>query len=180
MTDENVTQEELSPEETVGAAEPSFEEQLAAKDAEIAELKDRLLRAAAETENTRRRLERDKQDATAYAVTGFARDLLGVADNLRRALDAIPEAAREDETVKVIVTGIEMTERELANVLTKHGVSRVESQGRKLDPNLHQAMLEVEHDEHEPGTIVQELQAGYVLKDRLLRPALVSVAKAKG
>jgi molecular chaperone GrpE len=150
------------------------------RDAEIADLKDRLLRAAAETENVRRRLEREKQDATAYAVTGFARDLLGVVDNLRRALDAIPADAREnDEAVKNIITGVEMTERELLNTLQRHGVARIEAQGQKLDPNRHQAMIEVEHDEAEPGTIVQELQAGYMLKDRLLRPALVSVAKAR-
>lgn len=149
------------------------------RDAEIAELKDRLLRAAAETENVRRRLEREKQDATAYAVTGFARDLLGVVDNLRRALDAIPAEAREnDEAVKTIVTGVEMTERELVNTLQRHGVTRIEAAGQKLDPNRHQAMIEVEH-EAEPGTIVQELQAGYMLKDRLLRPALVSVAKGR-
>lgn len=174
MTDENLT-----PEDEVGATEPDVEAQLAAKDAEIAELKDKLLRAAAEVENTRRRLERDKQDATAYAVTGFARDLLGVADNLKRALDAIPHDAREDETIKKIVLGVEMTEKELQSIMGRHGIARVESVGQKLDPNKHQAMLEVEHDEHEPGTIVQELQAGYVIKDRLLRPALVSVAKPK-
>ncbi len=175
MTDETVNTPE---DEDIGAAAPDFEALLAAKDAEIAELKDRMLRAAAEAENSRRRLERDKADAVAYATTGFARDLLGVADNLRRAVDSIPAAAREDEAVKGIVTGVEMTEKELQSVLGRHGVSRVEAVGQKLDPNRHQAMIEVEHD-HEPGTIIQELQAGYVIKDRLLRPALVSVAKAK-
>ena len=150
------------------------------RDAEIAELKDRVLRAAAETENVRRRLEREKQDATAYAVTGFARDLLGVVDNLRRALDAIPADAREnDEAVKTIITGIEMTEREMLATLQRHGVARIEAKGQKLDPNRHQAMLEVEHDEAEAGTILHEMQAGYMLKDRLLRPALVTVAKAR-
>jgi molecular chaperone GrpE len=172
MNDESITpeNEELLPEE-----QPAEDD----RDAEIAELKDRLLRAAAETENVRRRLEREKQDATAYAVTGFARDLLGVVDNLRRALDAIPLEARENETVKTVVTGVEMTERELSSTLQRHGVTRIEAQGQRLDPNRHQAMIEVEHDEAEPGTIVQELQAGYMLKDRLLRPALVSVAKAR-
>lgn len=148
------------------------------RDAELADLKDRLLRAAAETENVRRRLEREKQDATAYAVTAFARDLLGVVDNLRRALDAIPADAREHEMVKTIVTGIEMTEREMLGALQRHGVTRIDAHGQKLDPNRHQAMIEIEHDA-EPGTIVQEMQAGYMLKDRLLRPALVGVAKAK-
>ena len=172
------TPENDLPEDTT--PEANLEAELAARDAEIADLKDRLLRAAAETENTRRRLERDKQDATAYAMTGFARDLLGVADNLRRALEHLPETARENEAVKQVVTGVEMTEKELTNVLTRHGVTRIEALGQRLDPNRHQAMLEVEHDEAEPGTIVQELQAGYIIKDRLLRPSLVSVAKAKG
>ena len=176
MTDET---NENTPEENIGAGEPDFEAQLAQKDSEIAELKDRLLRAAAEMENTRRRLERDKQDASAYATTGFARDLLGVADNLRRALDHLPESVRDDDAVKTVITGVEMTEKELSSVLTRHGVSRIDAVGQKLDPNRHQAMLEVEHDEAEPGTILQELQAGYVIKDRLLRPSLVSVAKAK-
>ncbi len=171
--------EDTIPEDDTPAETPDVEQQLAAKDAEIAELKDRLLRAAAETENTRRRLERDKQDATAYATTSFARDLLGVADNLRRALEHLPASVREDEAVKTIVTGVEMTEKELASVLTRHGVTRIEAIGQRLDPNKHQAMLEVEH-ESEPGTILQELQAGYTIKDRLLRPSLVSVAKAKG
>ncbi len=166
------------PEDEFEAGAPDLEAQLAAKDVELADLKDRMLRAAAEAENSRRRLERDKADAVAYATTGFARDLLGVADNLRRAVDSIPAAAREDDAVKGIVTGVEMTEKELQSVLGRHGVSRVDSIGKKLDPNRHQAMLEVEHDD-EPGTIVQELQAGYVIKDRLLRPALVSVARAR-
>lgn len=176
MTNEN---EDITPEEGVGAAEPSLADELRAKDEEIAGLKDRLLRAAAETENVRRRLEREKQDASAYAMTSFARDLLGVADNLRRALDALPAGVRDNQNVQTIVTGVEMTEKELLNVLSRHGVSRIEALGQKLDPHLHQAMLEVEHDTAEPGTIVQELQAGYVIKDRLLRPSLVSVAKSR-
>ena len=169
---------ETPPEDETEAVELDLEALLAARDAELTELKDRMLRAAAEAENSRRRLERDKADAVAYATTGFARDLLGVADNLRRAVESIPAAAREDDAVKGIVTGVEMTEKELQTVLGRHGVSRIESIGQKLDPNRHQAMLEVEHDD-EPGTIILELQAGYVIKDRLLRPALVSVAKAR-
>jgi molecular chaperone GrpE len=169
---------ETPPEDETEAVELDLEALLASRDAELAELKDRMLRAAAEAENSRRRLERDKADAVAYATTGFARDLLGVADNLRRAVESIPAAAREDDAVKGIVTGVEMTEKELQTVLGRHGVSRIESIGQKLDPNRHQAMLEVEHDD-EPGTIILELQAGYVIKDRLLRPALVSVAKAR-
>ena len=146
-----------------------------ALEAEVAELKDRLVRALAETENVRRRLEREKSDHGNYAITGFARDLLSVADNLQRAL----AAAEQDEVVnKGLLTGVEMTQRELMKAFEKHGIARVESVGQPLDPNLHQAMMEVEADEeHEAGTIVQELQPGYVIKDRLLRPAMVSVAK---
>jgi len=152
---------------------------LAERDAEVAELKDRLLRAAAETENVRRRLEREKADAAAYAATSFARDILSVADNLTRAIAAIPAAARDNELVKSVVTGVEMTAKELDNIFQRNGIAKVESLGKRLDPNRHQAMMEIEHDSAEPGTIVQELQAGYVLKDRLLRPALVGVAKAR-
>ena len=154
--------------------EINYAEELLARDTEIADLKDRLLRQAAETENTRRRLERDKADTAAYAMTGFARDLLAVADNLRRAVAALPA-----EGFDQVRAGIEATERELGAIFGRHGITRVETAGQKLDPNRHQAMIEVEHETHEPGAIVDELQAGYVIKDRLLRPALVSVAKAK-
>ncbi len=155
---------------------PSLADELLARDTEIADLKDRLLRAAAEMENTRRRLERDKADAQAYAMTGFARDLLSVADNLRRGVAALP-AAGDSGAFDNVRGGIEATERELLAVLARHGITRVETDGQKLDPNKHQAMIEVESEAHEAGQIVQELQAGYVIKDRLLRPALVSVAK---
>ncbi|WP_310496059.1 nucleotide exchange factor GrpE [Sandarakinorhabdus sp.] len=162
-------------------AEPNAEAALLAaldaRDAEITDLKDRVLRAAAETENTRRRLERDKADTAAYAMTGFARDLLAVADNMRRAVAALP-AAGESAAVDLVRAGIEATERELIAIFGRYGVTRIETEGQKLDPNRHQAMLEVPSDAHEPGSIVAELQAGYVIKDRLLRPALVSVAKA--
>jgi molecular chaperone GrpE len=157
------------------APEVNYAEELLARDKEIADLKDRLLRAAAETENTRRRLERDKADTAAYAMTGFARDLLAVADNLSRAVAALPA-----EGFDGVRAGIEATMRELTAIFGRHGIARIETEGQKLDPNRHQAMLEVEHDEIEPGGIVTELQAGYVIKDRLLRPALVSVAKARG
>jgi molecular chaperone GrpE len=174
MTDINDAPE-MAEDETPITPEIDYAEELLARDKEIADLKDRLLRQAAETENTRRRLERDKADTAAYAMTGFARDLLAVADNLRRAVAALPA-----EGFDGVRAGIEATERELTAIFGRHGISRVETVGQKLDPNRHQAMLEVEHDAHEPGAIVDELQAGYVIKDRLLRPALVSVAKAKG
>lgn len=149
-----------------------------ARDTEIASLKDQLLRAAAETENVRRRLSRERDDAAAYVMTGFARDLLTVADNLARALAATAPEARADPAVKALVEGVEATERELMRVLARHGVSRIEAVGQPLDPNRHQAMLEVETAEVAPGHIVSELMAGFLIKDRLLRPAMVSVAKA--
>lgn len=158
----------------VEAGAPSVADELAARDAEVADLKDRLLRAAAEMENTRRRLDREKADAVAYASTGFARDMLVVADNLRRAVAALPA-----EGFDGVRTGIEATERELIAVFGRHGIARVDSAGLPLDPNRHQAMLEVDSDAHDAGTIVAELQAGYTIRDRLLRPALVSVAKAR-
>ncbi|WP_419816783.1 nucleotide exchange factor GrpE [Glacieibacterium sp.] len=174
MTDDNLDVPEGTSEVESGA--PSLADELLARDTEIADLKDRLLRGAAEMENTRRRLERDKVDSAAYAMTGFARDLLGVADNLRRAVAALPAEAPGFEAVR---TGIEATERELGTVLARHGIVRVETDGQKLDPNKHQAMIEVDSEAHEAGAIVSELQAGYTIKDRLLRPALVSVARAK-
>lgn len=163
-----------------GAPEPSLEAELAAAREEIVSLvaerdaeRDRALRMAAEAENTRRRLERDKADAVQYAAAGFARDMLSVADNLTRALDALPA----DEASAPLRNGIEATHRELLAIFERHGIKRVAATGLPLDPNCHQAMVEVEADA-EPGTIVSELQAGWMLKDRLLRPALVTVAKA--
>ncbi len=164
-----------------GADEMSIEEQLAAAREEIVSLvaerdaeKDRALRMAAEAENTRRRLERDKADAVQYAAAGFARDMLSVADNLARALEALPA----DDGFQNLRNGLEATQRELVSIFERHGIKRVAATGLPLDPNCHQAMVEVESDA-EPGTIVSELQAGWMLKDRLLRPALVTVAKAK-
>lgn len=182
MNEDQKQNEELNEdiaEASAPAAAEGTEALLAERDEEIAGLKDRLLRAAAETENVRRRLEREKADALAYGATGFARDILSTADNLTRALAAIPEAAREDEVVKSVVTGVEMTAKELDSVFQRHGISRIDAIGQKLDPHRHQAMMEIENGDVEPGTILQELQAGYVMKDRLLRPALVGVAKAK-
>lgn len=150
----------------------------------IANLRDQLaaaeqnvLYAQAETQNVRRRLEKDAQDARAYAATNFARDILSVADNLSRALDAVSDDMRSDEKLKSFIAGIEATARELEAVFGRNGVTKVASVGEMLDPNKHQAMIELPDDKAEPGTIVQEMQAGYMLKDRLLRPALVGVAK---
>jgi len=143
---------------------------------ELEEVRQHVLYAQAETQNVRRRLEQEKVNAAQYAATGFARDMLSVKDNLERALAAIPDELREDERMKPLVAGIEVTGRELESVFQRHGISRIEAMGSKLDPHLHQAMIEVPSDE-EPGTIVQEMQSGYTIKDRLLRPALVGVAR---
>lgn len=135
-----------------------------------------VLYARADTQNVRRRLEKDIADARAYASTSFARDMLSVADNLSRALDAIPADLREDERLKALLAGIEATGRELDKVFGQHGITKVAAHGLPLDPNQHQAMIEVPHDA-EPGTVIQVLQHGYTIKDRLLRPAMVAVAK---
>lgn len=145
--------------------------------AEIASLKEKLLRSMAETENMRRRSEKEKEDAHNYAITKFARDVLSISDNLRRALDSIPEESREDEAVKTLLTGVEMTEAELISTFGKHKIEPVEAEGKKFDPNFHQAMFEIENTDVEPGTVLQVVQSGYVIAGRLLRPALVGVSK---
>ncbi len=157
--------------------EDSVEDALARLRGDLEAQKQEVLYARAETQNVRRRMEKDAADARAYAATGFARDVLSVADNLKRAVDSVPAELREDEKFKGLVTGIEATQRELDKVFKQHGVERVEAMGKPLDPNQHQAMMEVPTDEHEPGTIIQEMQSGYMIKDRLLRPAMVGVAK---
>jgi molecular chaperone GrpE len=144
---------------------------------ELEEVRQHALYAQAETQNVRRRLEQEKAAATQYAATAFARDMLSVKDNLERALAAIPEDLRGDERMKGLIAGIEATGREVDTAFQRHGIARIEAMGEKLDPNLHQAMMEVPTDDAEPGTIVQEMQAGYRIKDRLLRPALVGVAR---
>lgn len=157
-----------------GEAESPF----AKLEGELEKLRNEVLYAQAETQNVRRRLEKEKADASAYAATGFARDILSVADNLSRALAAIPAELREDERIKATLTGLEMTAKEIDSVFQRNGITKIEALGAKLDPNKHQAMIELPHAEAEPGTVIQEMQTGYMIKDRLLRPALVGVAKA--
>ena len=169
--------EEIREETAAEAPELKEHDRLAELENALAEAKQQTLYAQAETQNVRRRLEQEKQAVTAYAVTSFARDMLSVKDNLDRALAAVPEELRQDERIKALLTGIEATSRELDSVFQRNGITRVEAMGKPLDPNRHQAMIEVPHDEAEPGTIVQEMQPGYMIKDRLLRPALVGVAK---
>ncbi|MEP6392695.1 MAG: nucleotide exchange factor GrpE, partial [Alteripontixanthobacter sp.] len=157
--------------------EPSVEDALAELRENLAKANQDVLYARAETQNVRRRMEKDVSDARAYAATGFARDILSVADNLSRAVDAIPEDLREDSKFKGLVAGIQATQRELDKVFGQHGITRVAAVGLPLDPNQHQAMMEVPTDDAEAGTVVQEMQSGYMIRDRLLRPAMVGVAK---
>ena len=158
-------------------AEAGDLDRLAQLERELEEVRQHALYAQAETQNVRRRLEQEKQLASAYAATAFARDMLSVKDNLDRALASFPEELRQDEKIKPLLTGIEATSRELDSVFQRNGIARVEALGQPLDPNKHQAMIEVPSEDAEPGTIVQEMQAGYMIKDRLLRPALVGVAR---
>jgi molecular chaperone GrpE len=158
---------------------PPPEEQIALLAAAVDELRDKFLRAVAETDNVRKRAEREVAEARAYGIANFARDTIGVADNLARALDAIaPEArANADETLKALLDGVDLTRRELRNTLKKHGVRELDPKGEKFDPNFHQAMYEVPDPEAAAGTVVQVMQTGYAIGDRVLRPALVAVAK---
>lgn len=188
MTDQNTQSADTAAEEELrGVPEDLLDknaetadrraEELARLREELDTAKQDVLYARAETQNVRRRLEKDVADTRAYAATGFARDILSVSDNLSRALSAIPAELREDEKMKNLVAGIEATGREIEKVFASHGISRVAAVGLPLDPNQHQAMIELPSGDAEPGTVLQELQAGYMIKDRLLRPAMVAVAK---
>lgn len=158
---------------------PVLEEhdRIATLEEELAAAKQEVLYAKAEEQNTRRRLEQERQKAADYAATAFAREILSVSDNLDRALAAIPEELREDEKMKGLVAGIEATGKELEKVFRNHGIEPIDAMGEALDPNRHQAMVEIPHEEAEPGTVVEVMQRGYMIKDRLLRPSLVGVAK---
>jgi molecular chaperone GrpE len=153
------------------------EVRLAAVEAELADSKDRLLRALAETENVRRRLQRERDDAQKYAVGTFARDLLSVVDNLHRALEAMPEAEVTDPRTRGLRDGVAATERELLAAFERHGLKRIDPKGQRFDHNFHQAIFEVERTDVPAGIVVEVLQPGYLLHDRLLRPAMVGVAK---
>ncbi len=152
-------------------------DELALLKEKLAETEQEVLYAKADTQNVRRRMEKEAADARAYAATNFARDVLSVADNLTRALEAIPIDLREDEKFKGLVVGLEATGRELDSVFAKNGITRIAAMGLPLDPNQHQAMVEIPTADKEPGIVVAEMQAGYMIKDRLLRPAMVGVSK---
>src|SRR3990170_3731541 len=170
--------EEIRKETAEAAPELAEHDRLAELEKQLEDAASKALYAAAETQNVRRRLEAEKAQASAYAASAFARDMLAIKDHLDRALAAVSEELRADQTAANFLAGIEATARELEAAFTRQGVTRVQSVGEKLDPHRHQAMIEIPSDTAEPGTVVQEMQAGYMLKDRLLRPALVGVAKA--
>jgi molecular chaperone GrpE len=172
------TAAEQEPPEPAQAAQPSAEDRIAKLEADLAEARDRMLRALAETENVRRRLEREREDTARYAISRFAGDLLSVADNLRRALDAVPAGAVDkDEFLAKLVDGVGATERNLLNVLEKNGVKKLDPAGQKFDPNFHEVLFELDAPDKPAGTVVQVLEPGYTIGDRLLRPARVAASK---
>jgi len=172
--------EDLREETAEDSPELQEHDQIAELQNQLAEANNKALYAAAEVQNVRRRLEAEKSQASAYAASQFARDMLAIKDHLDRALGAVSDELRGDKVASQFLAGIESTSRELDAVFTRNGVTRVKSVGEKLDPNRHQAMMEIPTDQAEPGIIVEEMQPGYMLKDRLLRPAMVAVAKAAG
>ena len=168
--------DEIRKETAKDSPEVAEHDRLAELEQQLEEAKANALYAAADTQNVRRRLEQELQQAKNYAASGFARDMLAIKDHLDRALAAVGEELRADNTAAQFLAGIESTARELESVFQRNGVTRIKTIGEQLDPHRHQAMIEMPSDQ-EPGTIVEEMQAGYMMKDRLLRPALVAVAK---
>jgi molecular chaperone GrpE len=160
-----------------GAPELAEHDRVAQLERQLEEANSKALYAAAETQNVRRRLEAEKDQASTYAAAGFARDMLAIKDHLERALAAVSDDLRSDKLASQFLAGIESTLRELESVFSRHGISRIKSVGEPLDPHRHQAMMEIPTDQAEPGTVVEEMQPGYMMKDRLLRPAMVGVAK---
>jgi len=185
MADETTKPEDAGPEATSPAANTDAAELAARLAAEvdtlqgqIADLTDRLLRAHAEMENIRKRAEREREETARYAISKFAREVVGVADNFERAIQAVPAgAADQDSALQSLVEGVSMTEREFVNVLERNGVRRVNPKGEPFNPHLHQAMMEMQNPDVAAGTILEVFQPGYVIEDRVLRPAMVVVAK---
>lgn len=169
--------EEIRAETAAAAPELQEHDRVAELEKQLEEANSKALYTAAELQNARRRMEKEMADARAYASAGFARDMLAIKDHLERALVAVNDELRADKVASSFLAGIESTARELEAIFAKQGITRIKSIGEPLDPHRHQAMMEIPTDEAEPGTIVEEMQAGYMMKDRLLRPALVGVAK---
>jgi molecular chaperone GrpE len=173
--------ENQSPEQDAAAEADAKDAaaEIARLESELDAARDKMLRAMAETENVRRRLEREKDDVARYAISRFAGDLLSVADNLQRALDSVPAAAREgNDFLAKLMDGVGATGRALANALEKNGLKQFDPMGQAFDPNLHEVLFELEAPQKPAGTVVQVLETGYKIGDRLLRPARVGVAKA--
>ena len=171
--EEQVSEEPKDQEE----AEISPEDLIEKLNEEISSLKDQRLRAIAELENFRKRAEKDQSDALKYGISNFAKEIINISDNIERAQSSIPEEAKNNETIKPVIEGIDLIAQSVVTTFEKIGIKKIESRNEKFDHNLHQAMMEIENDDLEPGTIVQELIPGYTLHDRLLRPAMVGVSK---
>ena len=184
-TEENVSELPEIDEETLGSnsedeQEPEGETPLAAAEREISELKDKLLRSLADMENLRRRAQRDREEATKFGMTGFARDMLAVSDNLGRAIASLPEGNEPTSNeVAAFVEGVELTQKTLLSTLERYGIEKIEPAGERFDPQYHEAMFELPTADSDPGTVVQVLETGYLIHGRLLRPARVAVAKAQ-
>lgn len=176
--DEFLKTREAEARAEVAEEENEFIDPLTALQNENKDLKDQLLRLAADMENLRRRTARDMADAKAYSIANFARDMLSVSDNLNRALEAIPEGAKENDAgLKTLAEGVEMTERAMIAALERHGVQKIHPEGQKFDPHFHQAMFEIPNSDVPDNTVQQVVQAGYIIGERVLRPAIVGVAK---
>ena len=169
--------EEIRKDTAAASPELAEHDRLTELEKALEDANSKALYAAAETQNVRRRLEAEKAQAAAFAAAGFARDMLAIKDHLERALVAVSDELRADQTAANFLAGIEATARELEAAFARHGITRIDSIGQAFDPHKHQAMMEIPTDQTPPGTIVEEMQSGYMLKDRLLRPALVGVAK---
>lgn len=175
------SQPDTPPQQPQGAAaqaDKSLQDVVAALKAEVEGLKDRWLRAHAEVENIRKRAEREREEAAKYAITKLAKDIVGVGDNFQRCIDAVPAgAAEKDATLKSFLEGVTMTERELLNVLDRHGIKRLQPMNEPFNPHLHQAVMQVPRTDVPNGTVVEVYQAGYTIEERVLRPAMVGVAQ---
>ena len=176
---EEIDSEDLTAEEIDSGPEDTTKETVEALEEQVSELKDQLLRSVAELDNYRKRAEREKEQLRKFGIANFAKDLLSAVDNLRRAVESGPsDLEGADESVKNLIVGVEMTEKELLNALEKNGVRKIDPTGEKFDYNFHQAMFEVETDKEEPGIVMQVLQPGYAIEDRVLRAAMVGVSKS--
>lgn len=180
MSDSNAETKEPPTQSGAGSGQPDSAARMQELESELASANDRLLRALAEMENVRRRADRERGEALKFAGSGLARDLLPAIDNLRRAIESVPQVDRLDEASRQLLAGVEATERAILDTLQKHGIQRIDPVGDLFDPHRHQAMYEEPSDERAPGTVTRVLQPGYMYHDRLLRPAVVGVARRDG